>query len=259
MTDEGLDLRGVSVSRGRHRVLHDITARIDDGQIVAVIGPNGAGKSTLLASVAGHLKYSGQVLWDGRPVTAANAGYMPQTQDLRSALTVLEVVMLGRHEHLGWKIRDGDVSAATAVLATLGIHDLSSRLVGTLSGGQRQLVMLAQRLIRAPRLLILDEATSALDLRHQMKVLEILRAYVGRTGALVLIAIHDINLAARHADRIMVVTQGRLSAFGRRDEVLSEENLRAHFGIEAEVLRARDGNLVVLPTGPARPLLRSVA
>ena len=153
-------------------------------------------------------------------------------------------------EQLGWRIADDTVSAASRILTFFGIGDLAARSMQTLSGGQQQLVLLAQRLLREPQLLLLDEATSALDVRHQMHVLKLLRDYVNRTGALVLIAVHDLNLAARHSETVMLLNGGQLVGHGAFDKVITPDILRFVYGIEAEFIPTRSGIPVILPLSP---------
>ncbi|KAB2860914.1 MAG: ABC transporter ATP-binding protein [Bauldia sp.] len=246
-----LTLENVAVTLGRASILKDISVDLGCGQIIAVVGANGAGKSTLLSSIAGQLPFDGKILWDEKPVDPRLVGYIPQAVELRTRLSVIEAVLLARFDQLGWRISAADMRAADTALDALGLSPLAARPLDTLSGGQRQLVLLAQRLMREPDLLVLDEPTSALDLRHQMGVLDHLRRYIARTGALILIAIHDVNLAARHADRILMLTGGRLAGFGRSQEVLTPASLRAGFGIETEVLRTTDGYPVIVPTAAA--------
>lgn len=251
MTARALHIENVSVTRGGRRILHDFSLNLENGQIIALIGPNGAGKSTLLGAVAGQVPFSGRILWRNAPVKPGSVGFMPQASDGRAALTVLEAVILGRFDRLTWRLKQEDVAAASAILAELGLGHLADRLLPTLSGGQRQLVMLAQRLVRRPSLLVLDEATSALDLRHQMMVLGILRRYVAETGALVLIAIHDMNLAIRHAETMVLMARGRFVAAGSAHQVVSAERLRLHFGIEADLGVPPEGAMIVVPRAPA--------
>lgn len=251
MKPHSLHVENVSVTRGGRRIIRDFSLDLQSGQIVALIGPNGAGKSTLLGAVAGQIPFSGRILWRDAPVKPGSVGFMPQTSDGRAALTVLEAVILGRFDRLSWRLKQEDVAAASAVLSDLGLAQLADRLLPTLSGGQRQLVLLAQRLVRRPSLLVLDEATSALDLRHQMMVLEILRRYVAETGALVLMAIHDMNLAIRHAETMILMARGRFVAAGAARHVVNEERLRVHFGIEADFCIPQEGTLIVTPRAPA--------
>ncbi len=246
MTDR-LTLDQVGVRRGGSRILHEISTSLSPGQIVGLVGPNGAGKSTLLNAIAGLAPYSGEIAWGGRRVDIRAIGFMPQQCQVRAELSVLEVVLLGRHERLGWQVGNDMLQSAAEMLESFGIADLAGRAIQTLSGGQQQLVLLAQRLLREPRLLLLDEATSALDIRHQMRVFDLLGDYVARSGALVLIAIHDLNLAARHSDSVLLLNAGRVEGMGVFEEIVTPETLRTVYGIEAEVLSCRNGRPVVVP------------
>lgn len=249
---EGLIFDRVGVQFGSRIVLSDVEAQFAPGQIIGLVGPNGCGKSSLLGAVAGLLSHRGEITFNGRGVDAQNLGYMPQHSQIRASLSVLEVVLLGRHEQLGWRVSADVLEAAYGILGSFGIEDLASRPIHALSGGQQQLVLLAQRLLRAPRLLLLDEATSALDLAHQLRVFEILRAYVERSGALVMIAIHDLNLAARHADGIMLLRNGGLAGSGRFDDVVTPQVLRSVYGVEAEVLTSCRTGSVIVPLARVR-------
>lgn len=246
MTDV-LTLENLSVTRNRRRILDNIDCNLAAGQIIGVIGPNGAGKSTLLGAIAGTVSHDGIIRFAGAPIDHAELGFMPQQAHVAADLTVMEVVLLGRHERLGWRVALDVLEAAGAILSEFGLADLAARKIRTLSGGQQQLVMLAQRLLREPRLLLLDEATSALDLAHQMRVFDLLRRYVMRTGALVLVAIHDLNLAARHTDGILMLGQGGLVGAGPFETVMTPATLREIYGVEAEFLTCRHGRLVILP------------
>ena len=246
-----LVLDAVAVRRGRVPVLREVTASLAPGQIVGIIGPNGTGKSTLLNAIAGLLHWKGRIAWKGGPVDLGAIGDLPQRAEVRAELSVLETVLLGRREALGWRVADATLEGAAAMLDTFGIGALHARGMETLSGGQQQLVLLAQRLLRQPGLVLLDEATSALDIRHQMLVFDRLRGYVARIGALVVIALHDLNLAGLHCDRLVLLHEGRIAAEGLAEDVLTATHLRRVYGIEAEFLRSASGRPVILPRCPA--------
>jgi iron complex transport system ATP-binding protein len=251
MTEQVLVLRDVAVKRSGVAVLSRISTEFAGGQVVALIGPNGAGKSTLLAAIAGLLPCTGSIVWGGRRPDFSCLSYMPQSVEVTSGLTVMEAVLLGRHDCLGWHVKPADLDAAVAALTSLGLEGLAHRRLNSLSGGQRQMVMLAQRFVRRPQLLLLDESTSALDLRHQMTVLQHLRRYVAETGALAVMAIHDLTLAACHADMVMMLAHGTLAAAGPCKKVLTEARLRDAFGIEAEVMADRSGRPIIVPRAAA--------
>lgn len=242
-----LRLDNVTALRGKTRILSGITTTIAAGQIIGLVGPNGAGKSTLLNAIAGLVPHGGAITWKGRDIDLRDIGFMPQQYQVRAELSVLEVVLLGLHHRLGWQIGADSLNAAAGILRSFGIADLAGHRMQTLSGGQQQLVLLAQRLLREPELLLLDEATSALDIRHQMHVLRQLRAYVERTGALVLIAIHDLNLAARHSDAVLLLDAGKIAGQGDFDHAITPQALRSVYGIEAEFLASSSGPPLIVP------------
>ncbi|WP_413206527.1 ABC transporter ATP-binding protein [Rhodospirillum sp. A1_3_36] len=243
-----LVLQDVAVQRGGRDILSDVSARIDAGRVVGVVGPNGAGKSTLLSAIAGFLPFRGRVTWEGRPLDPSLVGFMPQVSHVRASISVLEAVLLGRHAQLGWRVRRADIDRAERALEAFGLVPLASRAMNTLSGGQQQLVLLAQRLARDPRLLVLDEATSALDLRHQMVVMSHVRWFAQARGAVVIIAIHDLNLALRHADDVLLVGPGGAVSHGDPGRIMTLENLRQVYGIEADILIGPGDRPVIVPS-----------
>lgn len=239
-------------------VLHDIgplDAR--PGELTALIGPNGAGKSTLLRAIAGHQGATGHVALDERTLDepletrARRLYYLPQSTETGSRLSVFEAVLLAVRT-----LTPGDKSAALPrvrdTLAQLELESLAERELATLSGGQRQRVAIAQALVREPRLLLLDEPTSALDLHHQLQTLDWLTEHARRHATIVVIAIHDLNLAARYASRLWVLDDGRAVAQGPPGEVLTVERLREVYAIEAEVTWPADGPPRVTPLAARR-------
>ncbi|MDQ0456694.1 ABC transporter ATP-binding protein [Rhizobium paknamense] len=250
-----IDIRALSVSRGGKTIVKDITLTLPERQVISCIGPNGAGKSTLLAALGGTLPFRGKMLCKGKPVATHEIGYMPQHCRVEAGLTALQVLLLGRHEALGLRLRPADYAAAGEMLAALGLSHLAERPMTTLSGGQQQLILLGQRLMRKPRLLLLDEATSALDLSHQMRVMQLLRSYVRQNGAVALIAIHDLTLAGRHSDQVVLLHQGTLVAQGRFETAITETMLRQTYGIEARILTDVDDGPVIVPLTASQPFL----
>ncbi|WP_433850691.1 ABC transporter ATP-binding protein [Brucella pseudogrignonensis] len=246
-----LKLHNVSVKRGKASILDDISCDLAPGQIVGLVGPNGTGKSTLINAVAGLLHYSGRITWQNEIVNIKNVGFMPQNCQVRAELTVIETVLLGMHEQLGFRVSSELVDRAINILEDFSIAHLHARSMHNLSGGQQQLVILAQRLIRQPSLLLLDEATSALDVRHQMQVFDRLRNYVEKTKALVVIAIHDLNLAARQTETIVLLNERRIFAKGSFNSVISEKTLRDVYGIDSEIVRSPTGRVAILPVSSA--------
>jgi iron complex transport system ATP-binding protein len=228
--------RALSVSYGGRTVLHGVDLELAPGQLIALLGPNGSGKSTLLRGVAGLLPHRGSVSLAGRPRVSQRIGYMPQDTSATAALTVTEAVLLGRVERLSWRVSDDDLAAVESVLQRLGITGLASRGLGELSGGQRQLVFLAQALVAEPSVLLLDEPISALDLRHQLEVMETVRALTLERGLVTLVVLHDLNAAVRHADGVLLLHEGRVVASGPPDDVMTVAHLRRVFEVDVCLL-----------------------
>ena len=246
--------QGVTVRYGRRVAVDAVTLDARPGEVLAILGANGSGKSSLLRALAGVQPCQGAVAWDGHAAPGSECGgigYMPQDNAGRAALTAFEVVLLGRLRSLAFRVGDRDLLAAQAALAELGVADLAPRRIDELSGGQRQLVFLAQVLAADPEALLLDEPTSALDIAHQLQVLDLLRAATGRRGLATVAVLHDLNAAARFADQIALMRAGRLVGLGRPAEVLAAPVLRDAYGVDVCVLAGPDGHPVVLPLRPA--------
>ena len=257
MSDRTLVVDGLCVSRGGTTIIECISAAFPAGAITGICGPNGAGKSTLLAAMADVLSISaGTIKWQGQNLAPENLSFMPQAIGIRAQLSVLEVVLLGRLDMLRWALKPADIDAAADALDLVGMKGLAGRQVGTLSGGQQQLVLLAQRLIRQPKILLLDEPTSALDLRRQLLVLDILRAYARGTHAVVVVVLHDLSLAARYCDHLLVVDRGQLACAGRPVDVLTAETISRVYQVEAEILVTSGGAPVIAPIGALQGSLR---
>lgn len=242
-----LTVDGLSVRYGATPAIAAVDLVADPGQVLAVIGPNGSGKSSLVKAIAGLVKHEGVVAFDGSPIRPERIGYMPQDIGARAALTVLEAVLLGRLGRLGLRVRPEDLAAVEAVLGELDLMPLASRYLGELSGGQRQLVFLAQALASEPALLLLDEPISALDIRHQLEVMEIVLRMTRARSLTTLVILHDLNIAARFADAVMVMRQGRVVCCGKPDDVIELEMVASVFGVQAALSSAPDGRLIVTP------------
>ena len=244
-----LDARDLSVSLDGRPVLRALTFGVAEGERVGLVGPNGAGKTTLLRAVAGLVPYAGRLALAGREVSgwrprerARALALVRQQAELSVDFTAEEVVALGRAPHLGWTERLGaeDRARVGEALGALDLGALADRPVTHLSGGEQQRVMLAQALAQDAPLLLLDEPTAHLDVRHQLDVLARARA-LADAGRTVVAAVHDLELAARFADRLLVLADGRLVADGPPEAVLTPDLLRRAFGVEAEVEAGPDG------------------
>ncbi|SOC17036.1 ABC transporter ATP-binding protein [Rhodobacter maris] len=244
---ESLEITLPALHRGRARVLAPCHLSLAPGEVVALVGPNGAGKTTLLQAIAGLAPERARLCLGGRALDRAEIGFLPQAFAVRAGLSVLDCLLLGQREALGLRVAPRLIAEAEALLCQLGLADLADRAMHDLSGGQQQRVLIAQRLFRRPKLLALDEPTSALDLHHQLEVMALLRTQAQTTSAPVLAALHDLSLAARYADRVLVLAGGQIEADGAPEAVLTPERLAQHWRIAPEILRARDGKPVIVP------------
>lgn len=242
-----LIVEGLSVRYGATQAIQEVDVAAHPDEVLAVIGPNGSGKSSLVKAIAGLVKHEGVVSFDGSPVRPERIGYMPQDIGARAALTVLEAVLLGRLGRLGLRVRPEDLAAVEAVLGELDLMPLASRYLAELSGGQRQLVFLAQALASEPSLLLLDEPISALDIRHQLGGMEIVLRMTKSRGLTTLVILHDLNIAARFADRVLVMRAGRAICCGRPEAVIDAAMVASVFGVEATLSADLDGRLIVTP------------
>lgn len=249
-----LRIEDLSVSHGPQHVIRAVSDHWPNGQVTALIGCNGAGKFTFLQALAGLLPAQGHLVLDDVRLSTEQRrrqiAYMPQDTSAHSSLTVLEVVLLGRLGRLGLRLPADLVEEAQQMLAAFNLSALQARQLDEISGGQRQLVFLAQALFRKPRVLLLDEPTATLDLRHQLIVLEKLRQVAAQEGTIIGVAMHDLNLAAQYADRMVGLAGGRKVCAGAPDAVLTPDTLRRMYAIEAEVSVVQGGRLSVFPLRP---------
>ena len=240
-----LSIQNLSVHFSGNHVINDVSATLHGGEMVAVVGRNGVGKTTLIKAIARLIKRSGDVaLYDdkGNLFSDRDIAYVPQLESVTSRLTAFEMVLLGLVKDLRWKVAD--------TLAELGLDSLSRKPVCSLSGGQKQLVFMAQAFVSRPKVLLLDEPTSALDLRHQLVVMDLARKYTRENGAITLFVVHDLMLASRYSSRLLMLHEGRIKAFDTAERVLHPHLLGDVYDVEASVERTRPGFLNVIPVRP---------
>ena len=236
-----LVLDHVGVTLGRREVVRDIHAEFGPGTLTGIVGPNGAGKSTLARAILALVPATGQVRVDGvdaaampRAELARRIAYVPQGQTLHWPLTVERLVGLGRLPHLAPMSRIADTDTAAIERAMERADDLRDRIATELSGGERARVLFARALAVEAPALIADEPLASLDPGHQIDVMDMLRAEAAG-GALVIAVLHDLTLAARYCDRLLLIDAGQIVADGTPTEVLTAERLRAVYGIDARV------------------------
>jgi iron complex transport system ATP-binding protein len=229
-----LTVSSLRFSYGSSEVLKGIDAEFMPG-INGILGPNGAGKSTLAKCMAGVLKPAGGTVrfagGEGKP----SMSYLAQDSPPIRNLSVLEYMLLGRADELGLKVTGEDIDIAYRPLEKLGIDELAEKDMGNLSGGQRQMVAIAQCLVSEPDFIILDEPTNNLDLRRELDIFQIMRAECDDRGITCVMILHDLNFASRFSDRIVVMNQGEVYSSGTPAETVTEDMLRVVYGVEAEI------------------------
>ncbi len=241
-----LKIEGLSVSYGLRRVLHDVSLEVNSGEVVALIGPNGAGKSTLVRAVSGVIPaQSGRIFSDDRDLTtlppmqrARLLAVVPQAASLPAAFTVWETVLMGRTPYLNFlgqtSARDEEIVRFT--LQRVDALDLAERRVGELSGGEQQRVLLARALAQSTPILLLDEPTAHLDLHYQVGLLELVSKLARKDHLAVLLALHDLNLAACYADSLVLLVDGKIKAAGTPRQVLTSELISQTYHLPVQVV-----------------------
>ena len=242
-------------------LLDGVDLQAERGQLVGLIGPNGAGKTTLLRTISGILRYrQGSIHLEGSDLmalspkdAAATLALVPQIAPYTYGFTSMELVLMGRYPHLGrFQIegREDDRIAREAMRLT-EIEQFADRTLDTLSGGERQRVFVARALAQQPRILLMDEPTANLDVLHQLKVLDLVRQLVD-DGLTAVAAIHDLNMAARYCDKLVLLSGGRVLAEGPPNEVLAPETIESAFGVKSAVYQDPiTGSLAISLIGPA--------
>jgi len=254
-----LEIKNLKFGYNSKPVLKNINMEVSPGKITAVIGPNAAGKSTLLKCIVRILKPEGSILLDGKEINNFEkesitriVSYLSQENPARAVLSVFEVVLLGRIHSLSWKVGDDELEVVWEILKDMGIHELASRYLNELSGGQRQMVSIAQALVREPKVLLLDEPTSNLDLQRQLEILYLIRDLTVKRKITTLVTLHHLNLAARYADKLVVLNNGEVYASGKPESVLTSETVRSVYGVNARVNIDDDGIPQITPISSVR-------
>jgi iron complex transport system ATP-binding protein len=245
----------LTVSYGSTTALQGIDGSVRDGEWLGLIGPNGAGKTTLLSAIARLLPFSGSVVVCGRPAErltrrelARLIAYVPQRPLLPPDMSVTDYVLLGRTAHIGFLRAETaeDRRVCAAAIDRLQLGDVANRMLGAMSGGELQRVVLARALAQEAPVLLLDEPTSALDFGRRMEALELIDDVRRERSLTVLSAIHDLTLAGQFADRLVLLADGRIAASGPARDVLRDDVLAGHFGAGVQVLTLDNGEIAVI-------------
>ncbi len=231
-------VNGLSFSYNSRPVLKDVSLELAGGEIMGVIGPNGSGKSTLLKCMDRILKpKGGSILIDGKAINSFSMselarliGFVPQREENRFPVEVFDAILMGRKPFLNWKPSTRDMEKVSEIIEVLKLQDIALRDIGSISGGERQKVIIARAIAQEPEMLLLDEPTSYLDLRHQLEVMDIIKDLAAK-GTSSVVAVHDLNLAARYCDKLVLLREGEIFAAGGL-EVLQPENIEPVYQVK---------------------------
>jgi len=240
-----ITIKDLTFSYNSHKILDDLNIVVGDAEVLSLVGPNGSGKTTLIKCIDRILKPWGSILLDGKEIeemsrqeVARIIGYVPQSSSAPLATSVFDTVLMGRRPHIRWQVSDSDLDKVAQVLELLHLDDLGLRDFSSLSGGQKQKVLIARALAQEPAILLLDEPTSNLDMKHQLEVMEIISHLVKEKKISVVMAIHDLNLASRFSDKLVMLKNGQVYAAGEPKHLLTEANISNVYGIKAMVMNA---------------------
>lgn len=248
-----LEIKGVCFNYGSKKALDDVTITIDEGEVVSIVGPNGSGKSTLLKCINKILKPQGAILVDGKNIQevklrklAKILGYVPQSVNSSFPSTVFDSILLGRRPYVNWSVSPRDVEIASNFISLMGLKEMALRQTNELSGGERQKVFIARALAQEPEILLLDEPTSNLDMKHQLEVLNIVKSIARKRKMAVVMAIHDLNLAAQFSDKLIFLKNGKIFDAGKPEDVITVENIRKIYGVDVDIIN-NSGCLHIIP------------
>ena len=247
-----MEVRGLKQGYGQRVVLEGVDMDAETGEIVTILGPNGSGKSTMIKTISNIMKpMDGTISIDGKGISsiprrefAKIVGYVPQTAMYFGYSTVYDAVLLGRRPYVNWNYTKEDIDIAAEAMVKMKVDDLYDRNLNELSGGQKQRVTLARSIAQDPVFYIFDEPTSALDLRHQLDTLKIMRRIIREKDACMIIAMHDINLAYRYSDKVLVLKNGGTYDFGKTEDVITPKMIKDVYGVDSEIVEGPRGKYI---------------
>jgi iron complex transport system ATP-binding protein len=255
-----LSIHNLCVSYHKNPILHHIDLDLKEGEILSVVGPNGVGKSTLIRAISGVIKLdAGEIKKEDQDIThlppdlrARYIAVVPQARHLPGDYTVHQTVMMGRTPYLGWlgSVGTRDQIVVDQTLQQTELEPFSERLVGELSGGEQQRVLLARALAQKTPVLLLDEPTAHLDLQHQTSILNLVKTAVSENHLAVLMVLHDLNLVTLYADRVALMVAGKIQCIGTPEAVLTSENIEYAYHVKVHIIpHPVYGTPLILPDG----------
>jgi len=256
-----LNINGISFNYDGVKALEGVTFNVDEGEVLGVIGPNGSGKSTLLRCINTALKPKrGTILLNGknmleleRKEIAKNIGVVPQNSAIHFPFTVFDIVLMGRTPHLGRFDRETskDLEIAKNSMRITNTQHIADRLIDEVSGGEKQRVIIARALTQEPKILLLDEPTLHLDIIHQLEILELVKKFARKNKLIVILVSHDLNLATRYCDKLMLLNSGKIHTIGKSQDVITPDNIKEVYNIEIDInYNKRTKSFNIVPISP---------
>jgi len=238
-----LKIQGLNFRYNSRLVLKDVNLEVGEGEILTLLGPNGSGKTTLLRCIMrifnpekGHILINGkQISKIKRKELAKRIGYVPQSEHSSFPTTVFDAVLIGRKPYLNWNPSDKDFRVVSEVLHLLELKEFALRDLNELSGGEKQKVLIARAIVQEPEIMLLDEPTANLDLRHQLEILEIIKKLVKEKRISAIMAMHDLNLAPRYSDKLVMLKNGEIFCMGAPEQVITSGNIKSVYEVEATI------------------------
>ncbi|WP_435237298.1 ABC transporter ATP-binding protein [Psychromonas sp. PT13] len=244
-----LCIQNLSVSFSKNVILDNLTIpEIHSGEIVSLIGKNGAGKSTLLKQMTKLFRLNPELITlNGKPLTLDDIGYLPQDHRISASITVVELLITTMHVSVNSLfIKANSAEKALALLERIGILHLANKTCTELSGGESQMVGLAQAIINEPKVLILDEPSSALDMQNQLKLLEYVKTYTREYSACTLMVVHDLNLAIQYSDKVAALDNGKLFTYGEPKKIIDKQLIYNLFNVNSQIIQLDEYPVVVV-------------
>lgn len=247
-----LEIQGLSQGYGKKTVLNSIDFSTQSGEVLTILGPNGSGKSTMIKTICGILdRRAGSIMIDGKDIgeydkqeLAKMVAYVPQKNEFFGYSTVYDAVLIGRKPHVKWAYSKKDIQIASEAMVAMKIDSLYDSQVQNLSGGQMQRVTLARAITQDPELYVFDEPTSALDLRNQLDTLKLMQKIIKTKNSCMVIALHDLNLAIRFSDKVLVLKDGDVYSFGTAREVITEKMISDVYCVKASLVETENGPFI---------------
>ncbi|NLI73401.1 MAG: ABC transporter ATP-binding protein [Euryarchaeota archaeon] len=247
-----MEVDGLSQGYGNNLVIDDISFTAKSGELLTVLGPNGCGKSTLIKTLCNVLSpKKGTIYVDKRDLSnidpkemARLIGYVPQTMTHFGHSTVYDLVLIGRRPYVDWSYSTNDLRVAADAMITMNVNAYISRNIRELSGGQRQRAFIARALAQEPNFYIFDEPTSSFDLRNQLDTMRIMRNIIHEKEACLIVALHDLNLAMRYSDRVMVLNDREIYDIGEPEDVITSKMIKDVYGVTADIMEDMHGLFV---------------